>query len=286
MIDENLDETIVDTTDSQLEVIKDEGEQRLEASNPSQPISEERSAGSNTGLAWLTALIIATGGIAAFFSESGKRQDAEDVQAQTQVQLVERSGEVDNLKAEIEQLKSKTKDLIDNNAELQAEAMLAEAAFKAIKETQDELESRLQEEVKKGNVLISNIGGELVVDLLDKVVFDSGIAELNETGQKVLREVGETLAKVPNKVISVAGHTDNLPMSDKLIEKLPSNWELSTLRATNVVRFLQDEVKIPGNRLSITGYGEYRPIASNNRTSGRRKNRRIEVRLLPLPAKR
>jgi len=120
-----------------------------------------------------------------------------------------------------------------------------------------------------------------VVDLIDKIVFDSGEAELNDAGKEVLRQVGETLAKVPDEILQVTGHTDNKPISRKLAERFPTNWELSVARATNVVRFLQEEVKIPGDRLVAAGMAEYRPVATNRTATGRRRNRRIEVRLLP-----
>lgn len=97
------------------------------------------------------------------------------------------------------------------------------------------------------------------MDLIDKIVFDSGEAELNDAGKEVLRQVGETLAKVPDEIIQVTGHTDNKPISRKLAERFPTNWELSVARATNVVRFLQEEVKIPGDRLVAAGMAEYRP---------------------------
>src|SRR5690606_19606235 len=117
------------------------------------------------------------------------------------------------------------------------------------------------------------------------ILFDSGEAELNDGGKKVLAKVGETFAKMGDKIIQVGGHTDDVPISPKLHDRFPSNWELSTARATHVVRFLQDEGKIPGSRLLATGFSQYRPVASNASRGGRKKNRRIEVVLLPAAPK-
>jgi len=189
--------------------------------------------------------------------------------------------QLDSSRAEIELLEAKIRELEEERDRIAEDARRKEEALEAMRQAQEELRERLQAEVAKGSVLISQQRGELVVDLIDKIVFDSGEAELNEEGQEVLRKVGETLAKVPDKIIQVSGHTDAKPIAGKLAEKFPTNWELSVARATNVVRFLQEEVKIPGDRLVAAGLAEFRPIASNRTKAGRSKNRRIEVRLLP-----
>jgi chemotaxis protein MotB len=206
--------------------------------------------------------------------QADKQQALADVEALTAAR--------DELDAAHDVLEGRVASLELEKAELATEKAIAEQAMEAMRHTQTELEEQLAEEVKKGNVSITESHGELVVDLIDKIVFDSGESELNDRGKEVLRQVGETLKKVPDKVILITGHTDNLPMSEKLIEQFPTNWELSTARATNVVRFLQDEIKVPGKRLGIAGFGEFRPISNNRTKAGRRRNRRIEVRLLPL----
>src|SRR5208282_3813798 len=88
------------------------------------------------------------------------------------------------------------------------------------------------------------------------------------------------LKQVTDKRISIEGHTDNMPISDALKDKYPTNWELSTARATTVARFLQEKGGIDPTLLSAVGYGEYHPIASNDTVEGRAKNRRIEIVLL------
>src|SRR5205814_823735 len=81
--------------------------------------------------------------------------------------------------------------------------------------------------------------------------------------------------------IEVCGHADNQPVESERKQQFPSNWELSTARATNVVRFLQEQVGIKPRRLKASGYGSSRPIASNATANGRAKNRRIEILLAP-----
>ncbi len=232
----------------------------------------------HAGIAWLVAVVVATGAITAIYStrsELGVERAAH----------TEAREDLDASRAEIEVLKKRIASLEEEREKLAQEAQEKEEALEAMRIAQEELQSQLEAEVARGSVLISQQQGELVVDLIDQIVFDSGEAELNEDGRAVLRKVGKTLAQVPDKIIQVSGHTDSLPISKKLADRFPTNWELSVTRATNVVRFLQEEVEIPGDRLVAAGMAEHRPIATNRTPAGRSKNRRIEVRLLPKPEK-
>ncbi|MBI5510367.1 MAG: OmpA family protein [Deltaproteobacteria bacterium] len=179
------------------------------------------------------------------------------------------------------------KTLQSSQAELAAQVEKREQELQALTATQDELARKLDSEIQKGNVAIKQSQGQIVVDLVDKIMFPSGEAELSDQGKEILKQVGETFLKVPDKVIQVGGHTDDVPISPKLKDRFPSNWELSAARALNVVRYLEDEIKMPGKRLVASGFSQFRPTASNKTVNGRKKNRRIEVVLLPLapPAK-
>ena len=97
----------------------------------------------------------------------------------------------------------------------------------------------------------------------------------------MLKRVGDVLFQVKDKTFRIEGHTDNVPPGKSLRNKYPSNWELSTARATNVVRFLQESAGIDPATLEAVGMGEYHPIASNKTPQGRSQNRRIEIILFP-----
>ncbi len=187
--------------------------------------------------------------------------------------LREQVGKLDLTRAELEETRKKLAEQLGRK-----EAIVAE-----LKNAKEALSKELADEMKKGEVMIEQIRGQLVVDLVDKIMFETAEVELNDRGKDVLKRVAGTLARLPDKVIQIGGHTDSVPISDKLVEQFPTNWELSTARATNVVRFLQDECKIPGERLTAVGFSQYRPVASNRSSRGRRRNRRIEVVLLPRP---
>ncbi len=151
-----------------------------------------------------------------------------------------------------------------------------------LKATYDELVGSLKGEIEAGQVQISRMKDRLSVNLVEKILFDSGKAEIKPAGLEVLAKVGEQLAKVKSKRVQIEGHTDNVPISGKLQERFPSNWELSAARAMAVVHFLQDKVKIDPVLLSAAGYGEHQPALGNDTVEGKAANRRIEIVLLPL----
>ncbi len=150
-----------------------------------------------------------------------------------------------------------------------------------LKGTYDELVQDMKQEIEDGKIKITRMADRLSVSMVDKILFPSGEAEVTPEGIQVLERVGNVLKNTKNKIIRVEGHTDNVPISSKLIQKYPTNWELSNARATNVVRFLQDKVGIEPERLEAVGLAEFHPIASNETAEGRSQNRRIEIILLP-----
>ena len=139
----------------------------------------------------------------------------------------------------------------------------------------------MKDEIAKGDIRLSQSGGKLRVDLVDKILFDSGEAVVSKRGEGVLARVGGVLATMDDKQIQVSGHTDSNPISEKLAPQFPTNWELSVTRAVNVVRFLEEKANVPAKNLIATGYGQYHPIASNKTAAGRARNRRIEILLTP-----
>jgi chemotaxis protein MotB len=150
-----------------------------------------------------------------------------------------------------------------------------------LKGTYNQLQEKMKEEIAHGDIQLTQSGGKLRVGLVDKILFDSGEASISKRGESVLARVGGVLASIEDRQIQVSGHTDTTPISDKLKSQFPTNWELSTARATNVVRFLSEKANVPAKRLVASGYGEFDPIASNKNPHGRARNRRIEILLTP-----
>ena len=151
-----------------------------------------------------------------------------------------------------------------------------------LKSTYEDLIGELKEQVEAGEITITQLADQLKVKIVDRIIFPSGETDLSEKGMKVLTLVGKILKQTRDKRIKVEGHTDNVPIHPNLKSRYDSNWELSVTRATNVVRFLTEEVGLNAESLEASGFGEHRPIATNKTRRGRAKNRRIEIRLLPL----
>lgn len=137
--------------------------------------------------------------------------------------------------------------------------------------------SKFKKMIDAGRVSIRVRRGRIVLTLHNDVLFDEGKTDLKPDGKAALAEIAQTLKTVPGRSFQVAGHTDNLPIKKK---EFASNWELSTARAVVVVKFLAQQ-GVSSSALSAAGYGEFDPAGSNGDASGRAKNRRIEISLVP-----
>jgi chemotaxis protein MotB len=194
-------------------------------------------------------------------------------------QLAELGKRIEEIEAEMEGLQSA-------KAELAKSVETKEGELSELKGTFQGFQDKLKGEIARGEINLEQTGGKLRVGLVDKVLFDPGEAEVSKRGEEVLARVAEALAAIPDKQIQVSGHTDRMPINSKLVERYPTNWELSAARAVHVVRFLAEKAKVPPERLVASGYGEFHPLASNKTPGGRAKNRRIEILLTPMLAPR
>ena len=183
------------------------------------------------------------------------------------------------LNSRVSDLEHVLDDVRADSTELEAEVQAKEALLAELQSTQNELVAELEQEIADGQIQVRRLRGQLRVDMVDEVLFDSGEATLKPEGQAVLEKVAAVLASA-NRAIQVHGHTDNVPIQGRLAERFPTNWELSAARAVNVVRFLE-KAGLDPTTLSATGLSQYRPRESNDTDSGRRRNRRIEILLVP-----
>lgn len=127
---------------------------------------------------------------------------------------------------------------------------------------------------KSIKLIKSNKG--LIIRVNNKLLFDEGSAQIKPEAEKTLNEIIKVLTKIDNPVI-IEGHTDSIPIKNV---KYPSNWELSTARATNIISFMMKNGTISPKRLCAVGYGEYMPVANNTTISGRILNRRVDIIVL------
>jgi len=230
---------------------------------------------------WVVAFLALAGlGAGGYYLHQGRqhaRQDADTATRRAQAAEAEKT----ELAQKVEKLESEKTELAKDKEELSKDVQAKAGELEQLKGTYDKLEDKMKDEIAKGDIRLSQSGGRLRVDLVDKILFDSGEAVVSKRGEGVLSRVGAVLATMDDKQIQVSGHTDSHPISEKLTTQFPTNWELSTARAVNVVRFLQEKANVPAKNLVATGYGEYHPIASNKSSTGRARNRRIEILLTP-----
>jgi len=145
-------------------------------------------------------------------------------------------------------------------------------------QAQQGLVRALRPEIEKGDVTVDLNSERLLIKLASAYLFSSGQDALKPAGVDALTRIGEILKDYPEYKIEVAGHTDNVPIGTKLQQKFADNQALSTARAKQGARVLQDAGVNPST-LTAHGYGDTRPLATNADEDGRRKNRRVEIRV-------
>jgi len=164
---------------------------------------------------------------------------------------------------------------------LEEERAAMEAEIQHLTETHAVLIKSLEAELAKGGIWIKRVRDRLSITMVDRLLFDSGRAQVKPDGLKVLKRVSDILKHVRDKQIRIEGHTDNVPIGTQLRDRFPTNWELSTARASSVVRYLIEQGGVNRASLSAVGYAKNRPVASNDGEKGRAANRRIEIVLYP-----
>jgi chemotaxis protein MotB len=170
------------------------------------------------------------------------------------------------LQASVEEMKRALAELTRRKAE--ADARIAE--FKGLLE-------RFKALIDAGKLKVKIVDGRMVVELASDVLFASGSATLSKDGQTAIREVAGILATIPDRKFQVEGHTDNVPIRSSAY---PSNWELASSRALTVVKQMVD-AGMPGERISASSYGEFKPAKPNDSPEGKAANRRIEIVVVP-----
>lgn len=243
-------------------------------------------------LGWLLFLLAVGAGVGLFYLVY---QPLEAARGRLERELRQAQREADHASGRLSVLEPNVEELREANERMRAErdrlaaesGRLAttveerEAEIARLRSAREALEAQLGSEIAGGDITVQEVDGELRVRLAEQILFPPGSPDLSARGQAVIRRVASSLATLESQIVEVGGHTDDTPLSEATQERFPTNWELSTARATHVVRFLQDECSIPGDRLVAAGYSQYRPASALATPAGRRRNRRIELILRP-----
>jgi chemotaxis protein MotB len=207
-------------------------------------------------------------------SELQKHLDDGTQLVATLKQRLEKLGQnVDGLVKERAQL---AQAMADTSARLE-ELRKQKAAADARAATYRELVAKLHSMIDAGQLKVVTRDGRMIIALPNDILFDSGRTDVKPDGKAALARVAQALAAVSDREFLVAGHTDNVPIKT---EQFPSNWELSTRRAVEVVHYLVAQGMNP-KKLAAAGYGEFDPITANDTADHRTQNRRIEIVLQP-----
>jgi chemotaxis protein MotB len=200
----------------------------------------------------------------------GKQRGLEPLRSKLDAANASLAGALNDLQKDNDQITALQAKLADLAQEKEMAAQMAKS-----------LEDEMRADLESKDVTISKLQGKLTVNILDRVMFDSGEAILKPDGAAVMRKIAAILAEHPKLKIHVIGHTDNVPIRPEGRSRFASNWELSSARALAAVHFLTEKAGVDPRRVGAIGYGEYRPLADNTTPEGRAKNRRIAVTILP-----
>ena len=203
----------------------------------------------------------------------------------TQAELEAKKNKITLLEDTIDEVQERATNLTEAKAKAEAETreLLSEKQrrqeeLKRKEEEFQDLHEELQKEIDAKEITITTLKGQLTVNLMDKILFASGKAEIKTDGKRVLDKIAKAfLNRFPDREIRVEGHTDNVPFRGSVL----NNWDLSTQRAISAVRYLQTRAGVDPARLAAVGYAYYRPIDTNKTHEGRARNRRIEIIVMP-----
>jgi chemotaxis protein MotB len=238
--------------------------------------SQSRSGGGGRALVAATVGAVLAAALLYFLLYQPRTRELEEARREASLCVQERAalrGRASDLEAMLDEVRRES-------AELAEQIRFREEQLAQAQTTQDEIVQKLQLEIESGQIQVQRLKGQLRVDMVDEILFDSGEAALKPAGKDVLQKLASALAG-SRRQIRVQGHTDDVPIAGRLAETFPTNWELSAARAVNVVRFLQEGTGLDPSLLSASALSQYRPRTPNDGPEGRQSNRRIEILLEP-----
>jgi chemotaxis protein MotB len=152
----------------------------------------------------------------------------------------------------------------------------ARAEEKDFRQIKSAIEAYLIKQGAQNKVTLDITRRGLIVSLKEAGFFDPGQAQIKPSAYDLINTIAEAMTQY-NNPLRLEGHTDSMPINTA---QFPSNWELSAARATNGLKYLIKYFDIDPNKISATGYGEFRPVANNTTPEGRAKNRRVDLVML------
>jgi chemotaxis protein MotB len=237
-------------------------------------VTRKGKSSTSTWIGWIVAVLMAV--LAAVFVGLWNTANA---RYQHEVETMRVAMEA--LKTDLATARSHIQDMLDVTTSLTNQVAALQKEKELASKTSKSLEDEMRSQLESRDVTISKLQGKLTVNIVDRVMFDSGEAVLKPDGEVVMRKIASILQEHPQLAIHVIGHTDNIPIRQTAQSRFASNWELSAARALAAVHFLTERAGVDPHRVGAVGYGEFRPVADNATAEGRAKNRRIAITILP-----
>ena len=210
------------------------------------------------------------------------KEESDRLRKQLQDERESHIKELADLKKKYENKISELEALISNlNSELAEIKKLSESQQKELDRMSaqaNELEQQLAEEIERGEIRLKRLHEKIIINIDDRISFDSGSARLKKDVMNALEKVANILSNYPENRIVIEGHTDNVPIKTK---RFRDNWQLSSERALAVLNFLLRNTKLDPVRFSAAGFGEYQPIVSNDTPENKSLNRRVDIVVIP-----
>lgn len=176
-------------------------------------------------------------------------------------------------------LKSQISNLSEELSEIKELNEQQRADLSRMEKQAGDLEKQLKEEISKGDIRLKKFHDRIIINLDDRICFDSGYAYLKRDVLHSLEKISAILQQYPEYNIMIEGHTDTVPIHNEMFR---NNWQLSTERALAVLDYILKRVDLSPQRFSAIGYGEYRPIVSNETSENRALNRRVDIVVMPI----
>ena len=190
--------------------------------------------------------------------------------------------EIQNLKKSYEDkistLKSEIENLNSEIAELKKLTERQKGELARMENQANELEKQLEEEIKMGDIRLKKSRNRLIINIDDRISFDSGKSNLKKEVLPALKKIREILSQYPEYNIIIEGHTDDVPIKTK---QFRDNWQLSTERALAVLDYILEDPTLKPERFSATGCGKFRPVVPNDSKENRSLNRRVDIIVVP-----
>lgn len=192
-------------------------------------------------------------------------EQAEQLQA-------EYNRKLNQLTVQLARYREREQELASENSKLR------EQIEKLSSKTRQDLEENLRDEIGKGEMSVSQDEGRVIINIYDRITFDSNNVDLKRSGYSALNKVISVLNKYRDRKVYIEGNTDNVPVRGG---KYRDNWELSTHRALSVLRYVLGKTTLPEKNFVAVGNGEFNPLKPNSTESNKSMNRRVDIVLLP-----